>query len=468
MIRFFILLLFFVISLGAISNSEILNRADSLMTSENESNQFRAYNDYKNLYLRAVMEDDSALKIQSLQGIVKSGNRLNIDVSVYSQELQELQGLSTKSNYHQPEPKPMKKTKNIENVYVESLHKLISIKWDEDKLLLVFDKQLGSKQIDYSTLHDIGKNKYKYIFDIKTAMLTDSQNINKSEVDKIKLAQYDPNTLRLVIENSADINIAHNINSSTLEITMRTARLEPHKAPEITAKITPSIKEAGKVVVIDAGHGGEDPGAVGYNQYREKEIVFEIAKELEKVLKSRGYKVYMTRDRDAFIKLSDRTKFANEKNADIFVSIHANAVANGSSKEVNGIECYFLSPSRSNRAKKVAALENSADMSDMNMYGKDSFLSTINSHNIVASNKLAIDLQRGMLGLLNQKYKDVRDGGVREGPFWVLVGAQMPSVLVEVGFITNPEEAQRLADEGYRKTLTKGLSDGIQRYFINN
>jgi N-acetylmuramoyl-L-alanine amidase len=116
----------------------------------------------------------------------------------------------------------------------------------------------------------------------------------------------------------------------------------------------------------------------------------------------------------------------------------------------------------------VAALENSADMSDMNMYGKDSYLNLLNHHNILASNKLAIDLQRGMLGSLNQKYKDVRDGGVREGPFWVLVGAQMPSVLVEVGFITHPKESEHLVDDEYIKNMVKGLADGVERYFANN
>jgi len=220
-----------------------------------------------------------------------------------------------------------------------------------------------------------------------------------------------------------------------------------------------------KVIVIDAGHGGKDPGAVGYKRYREKVVVYKISQELKNILKSRGYKVYMTRDKDRFVKLSKRTKYANKKHADIFVSIHANAVPKRHAKKTHGIECYFLSPSRSARAKKIAAKENSADLSDMNMYGKSSYLNLVNHHNIVASNKLAIDLQRGMLGALNKKYKNVKDAGVREGPFWVLVGAQMPSVLIEVGFITHPTEAKRLVSDNYRKTMARGMADGIERYF---
>ncbi|MDX9756992.1 MAG: N-acetylmuramoyl-L-alanine amidase, partial [Sulfurimonas sp.] len=149
------------------------------------------------------------------------------------------------------------------------------------------------------------------------------------------------------------------------------------------------------------------------------------------------------------------------------VSIHANAVEEKNANNIQGIECFFLSPSRSERAKNAAAAENSADMSDMNMYGKDSYLNLLNHHNILASNKLAIDLQRGMLGEVNKKYKDVNDNGVKEGPFWVLVGAQMPSVLVEVGFLSHPQEGKRLGEDPYRKTLAKGLADGIERYFAN-
>ena len=103
----------------------------------------------------------------------------------------------------------------------------------------------------------------------------------------------------------------------------------------------------------------------------------------------------------------------------------------------------------------------------MNFYGKESFLNTLNSHNIIAANKLAIDLQRSALLSLKKRYKYIKDAGVREGPFWVLVGAQMPAVLVEVGFITNPREARRLVNRTYQKTLAKGLANGVERYFIN-
>ena len=113
-------------------------------------------------------------------------------------------------------------------------------------------------------------------------------------------------------------------------------------------------------------------------------------------------------------------------------------------------------------------MENKADINDMNYYAKQSFLSFLNNHKIVASNKLAIDLQQSILLELRRYYRGVVDGGVREGPFWVLVGAQMPAVLIEVGFITNPSEAKRLVSKRYQRKLAKGIADGIERYFLKN
>ncbi|PNV82835.1 MAG: N-acetylmuramoyl-L-alanine amidase [Sulfurimonas sp.] len=462
MLKFFLLCTFLPLFLFASSSAELLKRADKYMQSNTQSDTFRAYDSYKSLYLLSVVENDSFLKYESLKGIVKSGGRLNIDVSKYANELQ---ALPPKSNYHKPEPKEIKKTKHIEDVHVDPLHKLISVNWREDVLLLEFSKTLSSSQIKYFTLHDTKKSRYRYVFDIKTSMLTSSENIKNNDIDRIKIAQFDPQTLRLVVTHSQKVEVDHTVDDKTLEIKLKTASSKVVPALE---KVVPIKRDKGKVIVIDPGHGGKDPGAVGYRKYREKVVVLDVAKELEKILKSRGYKVYMTRDRDKFVKLSERTKYANKKDANIFISIHANAIDGKNAKEVHGVECYFLSPSRSDRAKRVAAKENSADMSDMNIYGKDSYLNFLNHHNTVASNKLAIDLQRGMLAELNKKYSGVKDGGVREGPFWVLVGAQMPSVLVEIGFISHPREARRLVDKNYLKTMAMGLADGVERYFANN
>ena len=465
MFRFFALFFILFISLHALSDSAILKRADAFMKTNNKSNQFRAYNDYKNLYLRSIMSENEKLKRSSLKGIVKSGEKLHIDIAQYKKELKAL-----KPSYKTPIKKRKKSvySSKKKKIKVKSSHKLESIGFKSGKLILDFDKKLTSKQVNYFTLYDPKKKIYKYVFDIHAAMLIKSKTLRKNGIKRIKLAQYNPSTLRLVIENNKKLKVRFSKSFDKLSININNSKYKTTTAKTEVKKYAPSRLDRNKVIVIDAGHGGKDPGAVGYRKYREKAVVIQIAKQVRSILKSRGYKVYMTRDRDKFVKLSNRTKYANKKNADIFISIHANAVSKKIAKKAHGIECYFLSKSRSSRAKKVAAKENAVDLSDMNFYGKQSFLNTINTHNMVASNKLAIDLQRGMLGSLKKSYKNVKDGGVREGPFWVLVGAQMPSVLVEVGFISHPTEAKRLVSSKYQKKLAYGLANGIERYFANS
>ncbi len=461
MLRTLFILVIFSISLFSLDNSEILKRANSYMKTGSKSDQFLAYNDYKNLYLRSIMSLDKKLRKDSLKGIVESGIALHIDISEYQEELS---NLKIKTIYKKQASKPLKKSGNAENIILKSSHKLKSIYWlNKDKIVLKFDKKLQKNQINYFTLYDEKKKKYRYIFDIHASMLTKSQTLRKDGVKRIKIAQYKPNTLRFVIENSTKLNVRFKKNSNSLTIHIITKTTKTKEVGQVQLDLNRD-----KIIVIDAGHGGKDPGAVGYKKYREKIVVLKISKHLEKILTDRGYKVYMTRDRDKYVKLSSRTAFANKKKADLFISIHANAVGKKNAHKVHGIECYFLSPSRSKRAERVAAKENSADISEMNIYGKQNFLKFLNHAKTIASHKLAIDLQRGMLGSLNKHYRGVKDGGVREGPFWVLVGAQMPAVLVEVGFLTHPAEARRLVNDKYRKRLALGIANGIDRYFRNN
>lgn len=466
-LRFILLFLLITLSLDALSDKDILKRAQGFMNSSNKSNYFRAYNDYKNLYLRSIMLENEKLQVNALKGIVSSGTKLHIDISQYSNELNALKPKSVYKKKAQVKKVPVSKKNTSNKVKIKSSHKLEYIKFINDELILKFDKVLTTRQINYFTLYDPKNKQYRYVFDIHASMLKSSHTIRKKGIKRIKLAQYKPTTLRLVIEDTKKIKVKFSKRGDKLAIRINDSQASK-KAIKVFKSTSPARLDRKRVIMIDAGHGGKDPGAVGYRKYREKVVVLSVAKELKKLLSSRGYTVYMTRDKDKFIKLSKRTQYANKKNADIFVSIHANSVAKQNAHKAQGVECYFLSKSKSSRAKKVAAKENSADLSDMNYYGKESFLNTLNSHNIVASNKLAIDLQRGMLGSLKKKYKDVKDGGVREGPFWVLVGAQMPSVLVEIGFISHPTEAKRLVKTAYQKTLAYGLANGIERYFSNN
>ncbi|PDX26844.1 N-acetylmuramoyl-L-alanine amidase family protein, partial [Helicobacter pylori] len=175
-----------------------------------------------------------------------------------------------------------------------------------------------------------------------------------------------------------------------------------------------------KKIVLDAGHGGKDCGAMSANLVCEKDIVLEVVKFLHKELKKRGYSVLLTRDKDIYIDLVARTELANKKGADLFISVHANSIPKHSTSNAHGIETYFLSTARSERARKVAEQENKDDVNLMDYFSKSLFLNSLNTQRLIVSNKLAIDVQYGMLQSVRKNYPDVVDGGVREGPFWVL------------------------------------------------
>lgn len=223
-----------------------------------------------------------------------------------------------------------------------------------------------------------------------------------------------------------------------------------------------------KKIVLDAGHGGKDCGAMSANLVCEKDIVLEVVKFLHKELKKRGYSVLLTRDKDIYIDLVARTELANKKGADLFISVHANSIPKRSTSNAHGIETYFLSTARSERARKVAEQENKDDVNLMDYFSKSLLLNSLNTQRLIVSNKLAIDVQYGMLQSVRKNYPDVVDGGVREGPFWVLAGALMPSILIEIGYNSHAIESKRIQSKPYQKILAKGIADGIDSFFSKN
>ncbi|MFP6043460.1 N-acetylmuramoyl-L-alanine amidase [Helicobacter pylori] len=223
-----------------------------------------------------------------------------------------------------------------------------------------------------------------------------------------------------------------------------------------------------KKIVLDAGHGGKDCGAMSANLVCEKDIVLEVVKFLYKELKKRGYSVLLTRDKDIYIDLVARTELANRKSADLFISVHANSIPKHSTSNAHGIETYFLSTARSERARKVAEQENKDDVNLMDYFSKSLLLNSLNTQRLIVSNKLAIDVQYGMLQSVRKNYPDVVDGGVREGPFWVLAGALMPSILIEIGYNSHAIESKRIQSKPYQKILAKGIADGIDSFFSKN
>nr|WP_269203490.1 N-acetylmuramoyl-L-alanine amidase [Helicobacter pylori] len=271
--------------------------------------------------------------------------------------------------------------------------------------------------------------------------------------------------------HSKHVHSQLNERSAKKEIPKKEAENESKNQVFIAEKNDASIKtkrKKHKKIVLDAGHGGKDCGAMSANLVCEKDIVLEVVKFLHKELKKRGYSVLLTRDKDIYIDLVARTELANKKSADLFISVHANSIPKRSTSNAHGIETYFLSTARSERARKVAEQENKDNVNLMDYFSKSLLLNSLNTQRLIVSNKLAIDVQYGMLQSIRKNYPDVVDGGVREGPFWVLAGALMPSILIEIGYNSHAIESKRIQSKPYQKILAKGIADGIDSFFSKN
>jgi len=213
-------------------------------------------------------------------------------------------------------------------------------------------------------------------------------------------------------------------------------------------------------IVIDAGHGGHDPGAQG-NGLNEAELTLDVAQRLKKLLeKQPGVEVVMTRDSDVFIPLQERTAIANREGADLFLSIHANASRN---VEARGVETYFLNFANTRESEAVAARENAG--SGQTMHNLPDIVKAIALNNkLNESRDLAETVQKSMVNRLTAKSKQLRDLGVKQAPFVVLIGAGMPSVLAEISFITHKQEGALLKTAAYRQQIAQALFDGVQNY----
>ncbi|CAB1072349.1 N-acetylmuramoyl-L-alanine amidase (EC [Olavius algarvensis Delta 1 endosymbiont] len=216
-------------------------------------------------------------------------------------------------------------------------------------------------------------------------------------------------------------------------------------------------------IIIDPGHGGRDYGAPGYLKgVHEKKVVLQIARRLAKMIrKELKYEVYLTRDSDKFLTLEERTAIANTKSADLFISIHTNSHKD---RRAYGIETYFLNLATDDDAIRVAAMENAT--STKNISDLQTILSDLMQNaKINESSRLAGFVQTSVVRHLKTKrYSRIRDKGVKQAPFYVLLGAQMPAILVETGFISNPRECKRLITPKYQERLCEAIIKGIRTY----
>ena len=226
--------------------------------------------------------------------------------------------------------------------------------------------------------------------------------------------------------------------------------------------ISNKTKWAIQTIVLDAGHGGKDPGAIGYHNIKEKNIVLDITNELGKLIaqKHSDINVVYTRTNDTFLGLKNRTSIANKNNGQIFISIHANS---SSAKSARGYEIFLLQPNSVDEAIDVAIRENSSIIfeDDISAYDQNQIIANISQSTFLKeSEQLAVFIQNG----IKKELPKTRNRGIKQAGFHVLVGASMPNLLIETGFLTNKSEAQMLNKSTYRKKFAKGIYNGISRY----
>ena len=241
--------------------------------------------------------------------------------------------------------------------------------------------------------------------------------------------------------------------------------LRPDERPSVIekkprTKRSPSISKIRRIVV-DPGHGGHDPGAVGPSGLQEKDVVLAIGLKLRELLRDElGMDVVMTRSSDVFIPLEERTAIANKVNADLFLSVHANAAPN---RNAAGIETYYLNLAKTEKAAQLAAKENGTSLEKVSVLQAILF-DLMANYKLNDSAHLADEVQKALFKKAHSHFADIKNLGVKQGPFYVLVGATMPSILVETAFLSNAQEEARLNDPAYRDLAAEGILDGVRAY----
>ena len=304
------------------------------------------------------------------------------------------------------------------------------------------------------------KNPDRIYFDLKNVKLSPQtiplKDLKKGLLKKIRIAQYNKNTVRVVLE----LKKLNDYRTFTLES-------PPRLVIDIGQERSPFYRER-KIVVIDAGHGGHDPGATGPKGLKEKDVTLDTARKLKKILQERyNLEVYLTRNSDIYIGLGERTAVANKKKADLFVSIHTNASLK---RRAGGVETYLLNWTNDTEAMRVAARENAISLEKMKRARSElgTILASLERETKRdESLRLAHFIQDSLFKRLTRGYRGIGNLGVKQALFYVLVDAEMPSVLVEVAFISNPREERLLGSRKFRKTAAEAIASGVYRYILS-
>lgn len=271
---------------------------------------------------------------------------------------------------------------------------------------------------------------------------------------------YDPFRVVIDVQGNNEKSTGKEAATRSNSGTVRKGIFKP-EGPDSSVSLAGQLGLSVGRIVIDPGHGGKDPGCYLDGGMQEKDIVLDLAGRLAaKIEKEIGCEVLLTRDQDVFVPLDERTAFANVNKADLFISLHVNAHKESS---VYGLETYFLNIATDESAVLVAARENATsrkNISDLQTILNDIILNT----KISESSKLAYKVQNSIMAEVEKNYSVSRSLGVKQAPFYVLIGAEMPAVLVEIGFITNSAEKERILSDGYKDIMADGIVSGINTY----
>ena len=358
------------------------------------------------------------------------------------------------------------KKEKIQNLNISGNIKNIEIKEKSNGILIKIHTNKRFKTGDLSSYitADNHLNLTLYKSRIDTNYFQKKYKFSSNVINKIIPFQLEQSSqLTFILKRSKQvISKSISIKKNLISINLFLKKTGEMNNDEIKDRLI-SSKNRWKIdrIIVDAGHGGKDPGAIGYGGIYEKDVTLAIAKYLRQfLLKDKDLRVYMTRDSDEFIPLKERTKIANENKGKLFVSIHCNAVKQ---KKVSGFETYFLSPARTERAMKVAAKENASIKYESNSdnYKRltdDNFivLSMVQDNFAKESEKWASLVQDEI-----DQISRTSNRGVDQAGFYVLIGASMPSILVEAGFISNPKEEKLLKSKPYQKKIAKAIYNSI-------
>ncbi|WP_243432039.1 N-acetylmuramoyl-L-alanine amidase family protein [Aliamphritea spongicola] len=343
-----------------------------------------------------------------------------------------------------------------------------------DHARLVFDLSASASHKLFTL-----KNPDRIVLDVDNAKFKadlNQLNLTKSPVERIRSGAKDKNDLRIVLDLKSDVRAKSFALSPNDKYGHRLVvdLYQPEKVAETVKRATPTANNPDKlrnvVIAIDAGHGGDDPGAVGPRGEKEKDVVLGIARELKKLLqKEPGFTPQLTRDGDYYISLRSRTSRARKNNADMFVSIHADGFKD---KRAKGASVWVLSPrgASSEMGRWLAKRENSTDLiggvGSVSLEDKDDVLAKVLLDMSMTASRsdsrvIAETVHKNMSRFAKMHKKRVEQAG-----FVVLKSPDIPSILVETGFITNPEEARKLKSKSYQKKMAQAIFAGIKAHFV--